>query len=739
MRTAALIGAAAFVLALAGERPAAAQPAPDADRAFSPIFAPDDSGEPVAFAGDRFRWDRNTNVITGEGHVQIEQGERTLEADRVRLYLDRDVAELEGNVVVSQAGASVSGEAATYDLEAQAGTFEKPRTFSDPWYVSADEIVGEDETTYRARRSRITTCDLVPPHWAIGIGDLEIDEESGRATGRNVIGRAGPVPIFYLPLYSQRLDRNRPPIEYDVGYQSDVGGFVRLGFPLDVWDTVELQPQVDVFTKSGVGGGLAAEGTLFAHTDFSTDLWYLEDQNEDNTEERGITPQRHKFDWYSRSRLPDDWVALAQLEWLADREVLQTFFWDEFREREEPESFIDLTRTKPHTVLEVTVEKRLDDFTLARDDLPLVQADLLEYRLWDTPVFVSASADFAYSELKPEDEHLTFARHEARFSAPYRVARWLNAVPFAEVEGRYHDAGNLGTRDSDYDVWVRPGLTLQNRFHASFPSPLKRYERMRHLVEPTVTYAWRNAGTPDPEDVAFFDPSELSLDENRIELELRNKIQGRRPNGTVDDVIDYRVTLHTEFDDGTDHLAEVENELIVRPANRWVLSAQSVHDLRRESRAAQVNARIRYTDPRGISAFVGTVYTDARGTPWRSEIIYGGAAPLNPDWRVGFEHRLLVDTGELDQQEYWVWRRFHCWEVGFSVRDRRESITFMLQLGLTAFPERNMRKFRDESVLEDCEDHAAHSLFGNDRPARAHAGETLPADADAPFLEDAAG
>lgn len=714
MRTVGLIGIALVVMLLPIGLRAAAEP-PEQERLVSPLFAADDSDEPVHFTGDRFEWDRNTNVITGDGRITVKQGERTLTADHVRLFLDKRVAELDGHVTVSEDGETVEGTAATYNLAEQTGTFDSPRTFIDPWYVHADEIVREGPNTYRARRARITTCELEEPHWSIRVGDLEIDEETGRATGRNVVGRAGPVPLFYAPVYSARVDRNRPPIEYDAGFQSDVGGFVRLGFPLDVTETVELQPQVDLFSESGAGGGVAAGGTLL-DTTFDADLWYLEDLNEDNTEAPGITPQRHKFDWYGRTHLPDDWEATTQLEWLSDREVLKTFFWDDYRKREEPESFIDLTRTKPHTVVEVTVEKRFDDFTVARDDLPLAQVDLLEYRLWDTPVFVSASVDAAYSELKPEDRHLTSARHVTRFSAPHRVNRWLNTVPFVDVEGRYHNAGNLGTRDSDYEVWARPGLILQSRVHAAFRSPLKRYTRMRHLFEPTVTYSYRDADPPDPEDLAFFDRRDLSLNENRIEVELRNKIQGRREDGTVDDVVEYGVTLYGEFHDDTDHLAQVENELIVRPANRWALVAQTLHDLRRESRAADVDTRLRYTDPRGVSGFVGTVYTDERHVPWRAEVLYGGAAPVGKDWRIGFEHRLRADSGEVDQQEYWIWRRVHCWEVAFSVRDRREAITFLVQLGLTAFPERGMRRYRDESLLHTCVDHAPEARL-RARPA----------------------
>jgi len=654
------------------------------------------SEAPIAFRCDLMQWDRSQNVIRGIGHVQIEQNTHLIQGDRIDLFLDRSIAELYGTVAVTEEGQTVVGTHATYNFAEQSGTFERPRTFVDPWYISADDFIRESETEYRSSTAQLTTCKEDPPPWRLTAGEvrLELPPEGQQGAGtlhaRNVVGRIGRVPILYLPAYSHNLDREDPAITLQVGQRSEVGAFARIGYPYDVSPNVRLEPQLHLYTQSGVGGGLNSEGTAFdGRTEFATDLFYINDLNSENwRDDPDIEPNRFRVDAYSRTELPYNLVFLKQIQYVSDRETMKTFFWQEFLEREENESFLDLTQTNANTIFNIHAERRLDTFTNGINQLPQIEAHLLEYRVGSTPLFIDIEKRAGYYEIEPEGYELFAAKSDVRFSTPYRVNRWVNLVPFVEMETRYHSDGNFGSSESATNLWWREGISAQSRMHHVYDWPLPSYDQVRHLFIPTVTYAHRSASAPDVEDIALFDPIDLNGPEDSVEVELRNLFEGRRPDGTIHRIGEYDTTLTFEFHDGTDHLATVEHELAVRPSNHWLISARALNDYRRETTSSEVSGRVTYSPDTPWSVFVGVEHDDGVGEPYRTEISYGGEKQFNDQWAAGFEQRFVLDnpalsrSGGLSYQEYWVKRMFSCWSLTFFVLDRNESTAFYLELGL---------------------------------------------------------
>ena len=670
----------------------------DLDDAFATDFASEK--EPVHFSGERFTYSLRTRVIKGSGDVEVVQGDTTLRGDRLTIDLSTGVAEIEGDVEVTRPGGRITGDRGVYDFEKEQGVFYNARGDSAPWYVGAEKIERESGGQYRVEDSWFSTCDLADPHYRLASKNTTVIP-GDRIVARDIVLRVGSLPVFYLPYYSHRLDTGRPPLEWKAGSDGDVGVYARLGYNLEIGEEILLTPHVWGFTKSGVGGGLNGRLNLFGGAGRGEfESFYISDRNEDNTDDPRIDRDRGIVDFYYRQEMPHDLTALFQAEYITDSEFLKTFDFDDYSERELPESFVNLERTAGHHVLSLTVRERLVDYIQDVDRLPELRAELLEQRVLDTGLFFSATNEIAYLDDEEGDFHVTRDFAAARIRRPTRLWRWLELVPFVEGDATYYSR-TLTEEDEGRLSWSG-GLVGQTKFHKVYGSPLGRFSAFRHLVTPTVTYRFRPTPDEEPAELYEFDAIDTIDRENSLELEIRNYLQAKKPDGEIVDFAQYHFTAGVEFDDGEDKLATLENEVLLRPAPDWELAFKAVDDFRDGSRSDFLSGVLRYTRAESFGASLGFVHEDTLEKPHDTQAIYSLSKALGSLWRVGLEQHYSVNEDDFTYQEVWVWRDLHCWEALLRLRDRRESTSVMFLINIKAFPMRRIeRKIALDPIGED--------------------------------------
>ena len=645
---------------------------------------------PVYFSGDRFSYNLKSRVVHGRGRVEIFQGDAKLSGESVVINLATSMAEVEGDVVATRLGDKVTGHKGVYDFEKEEGVFYMARGSSEPWYVTADKVEREADGRYSVDKSTLSTCDLPNPHYRFEAGKTTVIPEE-RVVARNLLLYAGRVPVFYLPYYSHRLDTGRPPIEWEAGTQTDLGTYARLGYNLELGKQVLLNPHIWGFTESGVGGGVDGRLNLFDGTGRGTfDSFYISDQNDDNTEEVGVKQDRGKIDAYYRQELPYDVTALFQGEYITDSEFLKTYDFDDYYERELPESFINVERTGAHDVISFTVRERLVDYVEDVDRLPELRMELLEQRLWDTGLFFNVLGDVAYLDDEEGDFQATRAFTRGRLSYPVKYFNWLGLVPFVEGDGTYYSK-TLVEEDEGRLSWDA-GIVGQSRFDKIYGSPFGQYSAFRHLIVPTVTYRFRPTPDNEPEELYGFDMIDTIDRENSLEIELKNYLQAKNTDGKIKDIAEYHFTAGLEFDDGEDTLASLENEVLIRPVPNWELALKAVSDFRDESRADLVSGVVRYAMPESIRASVGLLHEDTLLKPYDTQAIYSLSKALGPLWRAGFSQHYSISESEFTYQEFWIWRDLHCWEVLLRVRDREEATSVTLLFNIKAIPMRRIER-----------------------------------------------
>jgi lipopolysaccharide export system protein LptA len=658
-------------------------------------------GEPVYFSGDRFSYNLKGRIMRGSGRIEIVQGDATLTGGKIVIDLAASVAEIEGDVEVRRLNDTLTGQKGVYDFEKGEGVFSDARGSSEPWYVSADEIEREASGRYTVDRSAITTCDLPEPHYRLAAKTTTVIPEE-RVVARGIRLYAGSVPVFYLPYYSHRLGTGRPPIELEAGTQTDLGAYARVGYNLELGEKVLLNPHVWGFAESGVGGGLNGRLSLFEDKGIGRfDSFYISDQNDDNTDDVGVEQDRGKVDFYYRQELPYDVTALVQAEYITDREFLKTFDFDDYTERELPESFVNVERTGAHDVVSLTIRERLVDYIEDVDRLPELRVELLDQRIFDTGFFYGVTSAVANldNEVTGFDTKRGFAL--GRLSRPTRLWNWLGLVPFAEGNGAYY-SDTLIEEDEGRFSWSS-GIVAQSRFDKVYGSPFGQYSAFRHLIVPTATYRFRPTPDNEPEELPGFDSIDFIDRENTLEIEIKNYLQAKDAEGEIVDIVEYNFTAGLEFDDGEDKLASLENELLLRPVPNWELALKTVSDFRDATRSDLVSAVVRYAEPDSLRASLGLVHEDTIEKPFDTQVIYSLGKAFGPLWRAGFGQHYSISESDITYQEFWVWRDLHCWEAMLRVRDRREATTVMALFNIKAFP---MRRIDRRTALNPIgEDH----------------------------------
>ena len=214
-----------LLLSLAIGSGAAAQTGADAGR------------EPFVFQADRLNFDRERNVVTAEGNVELARGGRILRADRVALDRTTGIARAEGNVTLIEPGGEVlfaDSVELTEDLKdgfveqfkARLGTGSR---LAASWGHLQD---GTRADLNQAVYSACEPCGEDPseaPVWQVKARRVTHDRVEQQVTYRDAVLEMWGVPVLYSPYLSHPdpdVTRKTGFLAPTVGHRSGLGARV---------------------------------------------------------------------------------------------------------------------------------------------------------------------------------------------------------------------------------------------------------------------------------------------------------------------------------------------------------------------------------------------------------------------------------------------------------------------------------------------------------------------------------
>jgi LPS-assembly protein len=246
-------------------------------------------GGPWRIRAERITYDANNHLYTGEGQVEIRQGDRRITAEQVEVNETTKIARVKGNVILVLGEDIFTGQEGQFNLATRCGEMQGARLFlkKNHFHVDSPLMRKTGDTTYYAEEAKVTTCDADRPVWSFTARKLSVVTE-GYATGRDGVFRLAGIPVLYLPLavLPVMTERQSGFLIPTYGQHRAGGSVVEAPFYWAINNYSDLTFYQTVFSNRGYMQG--GEYRLRGHDEAALNLrfFYINDNYTQNTTNR---------------------------------------------------------------------------------------------------------------------------------------------------------------------------------------------------------------------------------------------------------------------------------------------------------------------------------------------------------------------------------------------------------------------------------------------------------------------
>jgi len=635
--------------------------------------------------GDELAIDMDGQVFTYKGHVKMTHGDASLTADKITYWRKEGIVEAEGKILFRRGKQFISGEGMRYNVNTGEGITRFAASAMYPWYGWGEKITRVSPKLYKVENGYVTTCDYLKPHWRIQAKEilLHVDE---KVVAKKATVYMGKVPILYVPKYSHRLDDKRFPFTLSPGHNSDWGAYLLTAYNTII-QGVKTTFHLDYRQKNTVAGGVDAA--------FSTkggkgllETYYANDDHRELPDGRVVSDQRYRIHYGQTQDLGKNTFATVEINKLSDIDFLDEFFRDRFENELQPRSFINITRYDPRYTLSLFVRKRLNDFFNVTERLPEISMDIRNQRIAGTPFyyrginsFVNLRQEFA-DDAEPSYDTLRFDTFH-QFSYPRKYFGWLVAVPRVWLRGTYFSSGV-----EESDLFRGAAGTEVELFTKIFrtwdvENPRLGINALRHVVEPSITYAYAPDPTVEPEELFQFDNVDTVDYMNQFRLSVRNKLQTKRRNRSWD-LIDFDLYTYyfpTRTPEGNP-FSDIFLDMEIWPSNHLKFETDARIDPY-EGTLDSFNAQFTVYNQDKWAANIEYRHLLHESDLVASEFYYR----INSNWAIKVYERYEFERGDLEEIEVTLYRDLHDWQSAFSFRHREDENQFWVLFFLKGYPE----------------------------------------------------
>jgi len=700
----------------------------------------------VSFAADRFWASDSAGEMRAEGNVIVAQDPSILTADEVyyrvpdesempqALVLGPHMDEQERaklrlssgtlqarNVLMSQPTQAFFAERLEYNLLERTGEIEGARGRVDIYFFSADKLHIRGPGSVDAENAWVTTCDIDNPDYRILLNKFSIrDGKIVYATGARLQLGKFKTPLYW-PRWGYKPTRVGAPIRIDIdsGHRAEIGYYVNVGQQFRLSSDAVLGLRFFPTTHEGVGFGIESE---YDFTDNPASPLF---RGKGEFRTLYTTKERGHAELYHRHQMRDDTVALLQWEQWFDRDFYKDFYYEDYRDRTSPRTFVNVTHTKPTQIATATVRASTHDFVRETERLPEVTYHLL-HRQVAPRLYLSFDTIDGYVEREPWGRHAVRLVNVGRLTYDIDFHEALSLTPFVEVDATWYSE-ERNAESSDFRLANTIGATLQTRLHKKYPGAFG-FSGFKHVVLPSITLSYRPEPTMGVEETPRFDAYDVSYGRSRLETKLDNVVFGR--DAETEEVWQVaRLSLYqgndfwNEIRKAQDY--EAEFDLRPRPWWGWLLAAEHhrisddfdfnepfllerlafewyervfgepydrdliwQYDLK-YGHYTRLLTYLYYDDAAfdgRFNAHLGYAYTKTQGRVFNREVLYGSGYELTDNWAVAFEHRYDFERDELAQQKYELRRNLECWSAAVTFRDRQQGWDVGFEVNIIGIP-----------------------------------------------------
>lgn len=496
-----------------------------------------------------------------------------------------DAVYAEGNVIFEQRGMRLTMDRMYYDLKTDKGY--AVNVVSRGWDSKRNQPI-----VIRAREARsiskgrvildsatLTTCPYACRHYDFSISELDLKfepDDKGKygekfhAEASSVFFKIGGIPLFYLP-YAAFDEDDDPPIKsLALGKSRRFGYFALTDWgtgirkrhldrvnPFDDGNRADddkkwgnLTFELDSRSERGYAYGLDLDYEWGDYGGF-IDTYYLRDKGPNPAVkfDRQFIPleskDRGRARAFHRHELSPEWRAEAEASYLSDRNLLQEFFEQEFKEGKEQETVAYLRWRDENRMATYLERHRLNDFQTQNEYLPSLSFAMLSEPLGTPPGILSVLGTPTFStesqltnirrmydeDLRIEDRRMWRLDSWNTVSFPYDFDL-VDVTPF--VGGRMTLFQENLEGDADARAIMSAGTRVGTNVHRTYggwQSATLGMNGLRHIVRVDTRYVNNYHANVAPEELYFYDDVEDLGEFEEVSFELRNRFLTRVRSG----------------------------------------------------------------------------------------------------------------------------------------------------------------------------------------------------------------
>lgn len=648
---------------------------------------------PIIVNGDKVEFFTEQKKVVAEGNVKIEYGKVTLSCDRITVFTQNKDAFAEGNVKLEDERGTVEGKSAFYNFNTKTGKIIEASIKTDPYYC-VSPVAEKLPTKFILYDADITTCNLDKPHYHFHVRKVEITPgDKLRARGVKFI--AGKAPIAYFPYFVQDIVKKRNGMTFNPGMSKEWGTYLLTGYRYHFTDELMGLLRLDWRENKGFAAGIDLERYTRNFGDSRLQLYFIKEKLHGRGEVEPIfkDSERYKLEYRHKWDIDTNNHFVMELNDYSDVNVLRNYFYRQFEISPTPSSYMLFSHNYPSATLSLLLQKRLNHFFSETEKIPEVKLETSNQKIFDTPFYyqnqTGVTSFTSRTANTDQDEDTVRLDTYNKISYPFRFSIFdLN--PFVATRYSLYSKDKNGDENLFRNVFYS-GFDMLTKFYRVFDVKVNSYgleiDKLRHVITPSLSYSFNHHPTLPSERLTAFDSIDSISKQNSMKLSLENKLQTKR-NGT--DVDFLRLIMDSPYDFKLEghggRFGDIHFDLEMLP-NSWLKYWSDANfDLRRRSfRNANFDIELPLTDRGKVSA--GYRYT-AQDPDDDKLITYSLEYQLNPKWKFRAYQRMQLVTQTIEEQEFGLSRDLHCWEVEFTVNNKKKKgVTFWLVFRCKAFPD----------------------------------------------------
>ena len=512
---------------------------------------PDD--EKVDVKADRMSYDQKSNVMVARGDVEMRQGDRTLNAQYLKVNLVTKNAVARGNVLLNERGDTLACEELKMNLDDRRGQVDNAKIFikSQNFHIDGKEIKSLGQDVYHVEKGVITTCDGDNPFWRIDAKKIDVTLD-GYAKVQGSTFRVKGVPIAYFPYLVVPVKTNR-----QSGFLfPEIGNSRRKGFQFDNSYFWAISPSsdatfwFDIASKKGPGAGVETrivngnDSWLRFYSYYANESHYYFNNAYSNKYDR--SPQRGELHLEGEHYFSPDFYLKGFGTYISDREFYNDYSGKANRTKyaydratnlkrlEKDESFLFVNKNWDSYNLLVNFDVYKDlvqsnEQVLQRS--PQVNVTSLSQPLGSSPLFYQLNS--SYNNFWRE-QGLKGSRLDAHptLSLPMNRCGWLTFKPQVGLQGVSYFGLNHNADFDKYGIVPNANAELYATFLRVFDINKPLVEKLKHVIEPGIEYQY----TPefDQADFPQFDIPAQYYPQHSLTYAVTNRFAGLFQDSTGD-------------------------------------------------------------------------------------------------------------------------------------------------------------------------------------------------------------